>query len=209
MYIIGLTGNIATGKSAVREMLGRLGAETIGADALAHRVMEPGTPVWQGIVEAFGREILKFDGSIDRQRLGDIVFSEPEALKRLEALVHPAVIDLVSRMVRESSRPVVVIEAIKLVEAKMHLWCDALWVVTCHRCQQLRRLMRARNLSEEKAQLRIQAQAPIEGKLELADVVIDNSGTLEETEKQVKREWRRIAEKIAACQSSCAEGPAW
>lgn len=206
MYIIGVTGNIATGKSVVREMLGRLGAETIDADTLAHRLMEPGTPVWRRIVRGFGQEILRPDGSIDRKILGSIVFSDPKALKRLEEIVHPAVIDLVSRMVRESSRPVVVIEAIKLVEAKMHLWCHALWVVTCHRCQQLRRLMKARNLSEEEAQLRIRGQAPIEGKLELADVIIDNSGTLEETQRQVEREWRRMAEMTAACESSCAEG---
>ena len=198
MYIIGLTGNIATGKSVVREMLGRLGAETIDADALAHRVMEPGTPVWQEAVEAFGQEILKPDGSIDRKMLGGIVFSDPRALERLEEIVHPAVIDLVSTMVRESSRPVVVIEAIKLVEAKMHLGCAALWVVTCHRCQQLSRLMKARKLSKEEALLRIQAQAPIEGKLELADVIIDNSGTLKETERQVEGEWKKIAEKITA-----------
>ena len=187
MYVIGLTGDIATGKSEVRRMLERLGAEGIDADLLAHRTMERGTEVWRQVVTAFGERILAEDERIDRRRLGEIVFRDLEALRRLEEIVHPAVRELTWRLVGRAQAPVVVIEAIKLVEAQMHLWCDALWVVTCHRCQQLRRLMRARNLNEEEAQLRIQAQTPIEGKLELADVVINNSGALEETEEQVER----------------------
>ncbi len=193
-HIIGLTGNIATGKSSVLRMLERLGAKAIDADALAHHLMEPQTPVWLAIVEAFGEGILQPDGRIDRRRLGSIVFSDPDALKRLERIVHPAVIARTMEMIQQATEPVVAIEAIKLIEAGMHRQCHSLWVVTCTPQQQLERLMRSRNLSEEEARLYIAAQPPPEEKLKLADVVIDNSGTIEQTWQQVRREWERIVE---------------
>jgi len=193
-YVIGLTGNIATGKSVVLEMLERLGARAIDADALAHGVMETGTPVWQAVVQEFGENILCPDGSIDRRKLGDIVFADEAALRRLEAIVHPAVIARTQELIENSPQPVIVIEAIKLIEAGMHRTCDALWVVTCRKEQQLTRLMEQRDLTEEEARQRIEAQPPQETKLALADVVIDNSGSLEETWRQVKREWERISD---------------
>jgi len=193
-YVIGLTGNIATGKSVVLEMLERLGARAIDADALAHGVMETGTPVWQAVVQEFGENILCPDGSIDRRKLGDIVFADEAALRRLEAIVHPAVIARTQELIENSPQPVIVIEAIKLIEAGMHRTCDALWVVTCRKEQQLTRLMEQRDLTEEEARQRIEAQPPQEAKLALADVVIDNSGSLEETWRQVKREWERISD---------------
>ena len=194
MYLIGLTGNIATGKSTVLRMLERLGARTIDADALAHQVMEPNTPVWQAVVEAFGREILLPDGRIDRRKLGRLVFADPEALKRLEAIVHPAVIARVEELIAQATESVVVIEAIKLIEAGMHENLDALWVVACRPEQQLERLLAQGKLSEAEARGRIAAQPPVEAKLALADVVIDNSGPVEETWAQVKRAWEAIPE---------------
>ena len=191
-YIIGLTGNIATGKSVVSEMLERLGAEAIDADALAHELMEKGTPVWQAVVREFGEGILRSDGSINRKKLGSIVFADEAALRRLEALVHPAVIARTEKLIESSQNPVVVVEAIKLIEAGMDRTCDALWVVTCNREQQLARLVEQRGLTEEEARQRIEAQPPQEAKLALADVVIDNSGSLDETGRQVKREWDKI-----------------
>jgi len=202
--IIGLTGNIATGKSVVSEMLERLGARAIDADALVHELMEKGTPVWQAVVQEFGpsaalrrgsghgQGILRSDGSINRKRLGSIVFADEAALHRLEAIVHPAVIARTEELIESSQESVIVVEAIKLIEAGMDKACDALWVVTCSREQQLARLVKQRGLTEEEAQQRIKAQPPQEAKLALADVVIDNSGSLDETWRQVKREWDKI-----------------
>lgn len=192
MYLIGLTGNIATGKTTVLRMLEELGAEVIDADVLAHRVIKKGTPTWEAVVEAFGRDVLTADGEIDRGKLGDLVFADPVSLQRLEEIVHPAVGVLTMELIQQAKKPVVVIEAIKLIEANMHHWCDALWVVTCQPEQQLRRLMKKRGLNEEEARLRIEAQSPAAAKLELADVIINNSGTIEETWQQVRREWERI-----------------
>jgi dephospho-CoA kinase len=201
-YIIGLTGNIATGKSVVAKMLERLGAKAIDADALAHEVMEKDTPIWQTVVREFGpstssgrgQDILDTDGSINRKKLGSIVFADEAALRRLEALVHPAVIARTEALITSSREPVVVVEAIKLIEAGMDETCDALWVVTCSKEQQLARLVGQRGLTEEGARQRIEAQPPQEAKLALADVVIDNSGSLDETWRQVKREWERISD---------------
>ena len=191
-YVIGLTGNIATGKSVVSGMLERLGAKAIDADALAHQAMEKGTPIWQAVAQEFGQGILCRDGSINRKTLGGIVFADEAALRRLEAIVHPAVTTRTKELIRGSQEPVVVVEAIKLIEAAMHRACDALWVVTCRKEQQLARLVKQRDLSEEEALQRIEAQPPQEAKLALADVVIDNSGDLDETWQQVKREWDKI-----------------
>jgi dephospho-CoA kinase len=213
-YIIGLTGNIATGKSVVATMLERLGARAIDADALAHQVMEKGTPVWQAVVREFGEGILSQDRSINRKKLGDIVFADQVALRHLEALVHPAVIVRTKELIESSQEPVVVVEAIKLIEAGMHRTCHALWVVTCSPEQQLTRLMEQRGLTEEEARQRIEAQPPQEAKLALADVVIDNSGSLDETWGQVKREWDKISDLrfsnaesshlTVSCRTSCS-----
>jgi dephospho-CoA kinase len=191
-YLIGLTGNIATGKSTVLRMLKRLGARVIDADALVHQLMARGTPVWQAILDEFGEGIRGPEGEIDRGKLGAIVFADAEVLKRLEAIVHPAVTARVDELIRQATEPVVVVEAIKLIEAGWHRTCDALWVVTCPKEQQLERLMRMRKLNREEALLRIEAQPPQENKVALADVVIDNSGNLKEMREQVEREWERL-----------------
>jgi dephospho-CoA kinase len=191
-YLIGLTGNIATGKSVVLRMLQRLGARAIDADALVHQLMVKGTPLWQAILDEFGEGILGPEGEIDREKLGAIVFADAEALNRLEAIVHPAVTARVDELIRQATEAVVVVEAIKLIEAGWHRTCDALWVVTCSKEQQLERLMRTRKLSHDEALLRIEAQPPQEDKVALADVVIDNSGSLKETGEQVEGEWERL-----------------
>lgn len=192
--VIGLTGNIGTGKSTVMHQLAALGAVVVDADQVAHRVMEPGQPAYQAIVDAFGAEIAPRGGPVDRVRLGQIVFADPQALARLEAIVHPAVYQAISRTVAEAQAPVVVIEAIKLLEAGLSLrLCDAVWVVTAPREQQIRRLMASRGLSQEEATLRIDAQPPQETKAARADVVIDNSGTLEDLQDQVLRAWQALA----------------
>lgn len=192
-YVIGLTGNIATGKSQVAQMLARRGAEHIDADRLAHQVMAQNTPARQQIVEAFGRETLGADGEIDRKRLGEIVFSSEPDLARLEQIVHPAVIARTEERIARTDADVVVVEAIKLIESGMVLrLCDTLWVVTAPRETQIERLMITRGLSRDEATLRIDAQPPQSDKVARADVVIDNSGTLEETERLVSYAWDRV-----------------
>jgi|Deesub1362B_J571_1020462.scaffolds.fasta_scaffold02118_4 dephospho-CoA kinase len=195
-YIIGLTGNIATGKSVVLQMLKRLGAFCIDADELVHYLMRKGTPLWRAVLEEFGEGILSADGEIDRKRLGDIVFKDTASLRRLEEIVHPTVIVKIDELIRSSDKGVVAVEAIKLIESGMYRKCDSLWVVTCRKEQQLARLMAQKKMSEEEALLRIESQSPQEEKVALADVVINNSGDLKETWQQVKVEWNKILKSL-------------
>ncbi len=193
MYLIGLTGNIATGKSAVGQMLAEWGAEHIDADRLAHEVMAPGGAAYEPVIAAFGRDILHADGTIDRRALGAIVFAEPTALAKLESLVHPAVLAETERQIAASDKQVIVIEAIKLLESGQGAMCDAIWVTTCDEQQQLQRLMTLRGLSYAAARQRILAQPPQSEKLAQADVVITTNGTLAETRAQVWAAWQSIA----------------
>ena len=194
-YVIGVTGNIGTGKSTVARMMAELGAHIIDADHVAHELMAPGTAIWQAVVEEFGPDVLgeggqgQSDSVIDRTKLGDIVFADPQALARLEAILHPAVIQEVNRRIHAADARVVVVEAIKLIEAGMHRGYDALWVVTCRPEQQVARLVAQRGTSEEEVRQRMAAQSPQTEKVAWADVVIDNSGSLAETKAQVERAW--------------------
>ena len=197
-YVIGLTGNIATGKSTVAAMLQSLGAEVIDADKVAHSVMRPGTEVQQRVLERFGPTVFAPNGEIDRARLGAIVFADPKALYDLECLVHPAVIEETLRLLAGMRSRVRVIEAIKLLEARMHCYCQAIWVVTSERRQQIQRLMETRHLTESQAILRVDAQPPAEEKLARADIVIDNSGTQQCTWHQVLAAWGTIPSAPAA-----------
>jgi len=193
MYLIGLTGNIATGKTTVCRMLARLGARIIDADALVHRVMQRGHPVFEQVVATFGPTILTPAGEIDRAHLGRIVFADRDALRRLEAIVHPAVRELIQQELAAATEDVVVLDAIKLIESGMYRMCDAVWVVTATQEQQLERLVTQRGMSRRDARQRMRAQSPQEEKVRRADVVIDNSGTEAETEAQVRRAWAAIA----------------
>lgn len=182
---------MGTGKSTVLHMLEELGAKAIDADLLVHLVMAKGTTVYEEVVEAFGEGILGPKGEIDRKRLAVLVFSDGEALKRLEAIIHPVVERLIWQIAGEAEEEVVAIEAIKLLEASTERGWDALWVVTCRSEEQRERLL-AQGLSEEGIQGRLKAQGPISEKIKAADVIIDNSGSLEETWEQVKREWDKM-----------------
>jgi len=192
-YLIGLTGNIATGKSTVARMLGNLGAEIIDADALVHELQRKGTPTFEAIVAAFGSGILRSDGELDRRALGAIVFSDKERLNALEAIMHPAVLVESQRRLEQAQAEVVVYEAIKLIEAGRHALCDAVWVVTAPREVQIARLMRDRKLSRADARRRVEAQPPQAEKLKYATVVIDNGGALEDTRRQVEQAYAAIA----------------
>jgi len=190
--LIGLTGNIATGKSTVAEMLADLGAESIDADKVAHRVMHPGGPAYAAIVATFGQEVVSPEGTIDRKRLGGLVFSDPQAMERLEAIVHPATLRAIEERIAERSAEVIVIEAIKLFEAGLADRCDSVWVTVCRRDQQIHRLVEGRDLSRAEARQRVDAQRPQEERAALADIVIDNSGSLVETRRQVVDGWNRV-----------------
>lgn len=191
--IIGLTGNIGTGKTTVLRMLAARGAYTIDADAIAHQVMEPGGRAYEAVVAAFGPEILNPDGTINRQRLGQIVFADPDRLARLEQIVHPAVIAVINALVEQTTAPVVVIEAIKLLEAGMAVTlCDQVWVVTSPVEQQIERLMAERGMTREAAMARMASQSPQSFKISQADVVLDNSGTFADLERQVEAAWQRL-----------------
>jgi len=192
-YRIGLTGNIACGKSTVVQELQRLGAAVLDADAVAHEVMRAGTAVHAAVVAAFGPGIQTPDGEIDRRALGAIVFADPEALARLEAIVHPAVVAYAEEWLAGVTAEVAVIDAIKLIEAGIADRCDAVWVVTCPPEEQARRLQRYRGLSWEEAWLRIRAQPPQEEKVARAGVVIDNGGPISRMRAQVRAAYRRLA----------------
>ena len=191
-YLIGLTGNIGTGKSAVARMLADLGATVIDADALVHELQRRGTPTYDAVIAEFGSGILRQDGEIDRQRLGAIVFADPDRLRALERILHPAVAVESQRRIASAPTDVVVYEAIKLIEAGRAAMCDAIWVVTAPRAVQIARLMRDRGMREAEASTRVDAQPPPEEKLRHATVVIDNGGPLEATRAQVERAYTAV-----------------
>jgi dephospho-CoA kinase len=188
-YVIGLTGNIATGKSVVRKMLEHLGAYGIDADALGHRAIAKDAPGYKPVLDHFGKWVLGADEQIDRAKLGRMVFSDPEALKALENIVHPFVRQATDVLIRRSTQPVIVIEAIKLLESPIRQGCDAIWVAHASPEAQLARLMQKRGLAEDAARQRIAAQPAQDAKLAAANVVIRNDGSFEETWKQVVAAW--------------------
>ena len=189
---IGVTGNIGAGKSTVGRMLGSLGADVIDADRVAHDVMRSGTPVFQELVQTFGRDIAGPHGEVDRRRWAAIAFADPLALARLEAIVHPATVHAIEGRITATAASVVVIEAIKLIEAGMADTCDSVWVVTSRPEQQIERAV-ARGMSPAEAERRIQSQSTQDEKVAHADVVIDNSGSLCATRAQVQAAWNRLA----------------
>jgi dephospho-CoA kinase len=190
-YVIGLTGNIATGKSVVRRMLEHLGAYTIDADALSHRVISKGAPGYQPVLDTFGKWLLDKDEQINRSKLGQIVFADKEALKRLEAIIHPYVRQAIDILVRRAKQKVVVIEAIKLLESPLRDQCESIWVSDAPQHVQVERLVRKRGLSKEESLQRVKMQAPQNEKLALADVVITNNGSYDDLWKQVSEAWKR------------------
>ena len=189
--ILGVTGNIASGKSSVCRQLARRGALVVDADQLAREVVEPGGPVLEQLVAAFGEDILKADGSLDRQCLGDLVFSDPSARERLNAIIHPAIAALSVTRLQElrAAAPLIVYEAPLLFEVGAETRVDKVLVVTIDPEVQLARLMERDRLDQQSAQQRIDAQMAQEQKIAHADYVIDNSASQEETMAQVERLW--------------------
>jgi dephospho-CoA kinase len=189
MLRLGLTGGIASGKSAVATMLRELGFAVLDADSLAHRLIEPGQSAYHDVLQEFGPAVVALDGRVDRAKLSAIVFADRARLDRLNAIVHPRVAEVILHQFDEwqhsGTRDAAFVEAALLIESGIHKKLDGLVVAWCSPDQQLQRLV-ARGISEAEARRRIAAQLPVEEKLRLATEKIDCSGHLTETRRQVE-----------------------
>ena len=195
MRVIGLTGGIASGKSTAARTLAELGARVVDADAVAREIVAPGQPALAEIVRAFGREMLLPDGTLDRKRLGAVIFADAEKRRALNAITHPRIAAETQarlQLLREAGVPVAVYEAALLVENGVHHALDGLVVVVCDEATQLGRLMSRDGYAEADARARMQAQAPVAEKLKAATWVVDTSGPLAETKRQLARIWEEI-----------------
>ncbi|GAB1535940.1 dephospho-CoA kinase [Geovibrio sp. ADMFC3] len=190
MYL-GLTGNIAGGKSTAAKMFERLGCYTIDTDILSRRVMAKEGLAYPFVVDSFGVDVLDKEGNIDRAVLRKVVFNDDSARKRLEEIVHPAILKTESRLVGEikgkDDKAIILTQAALCVETGVYTRFDGLIVVYCEPEEQLKRLMLRDNISKEDAEKIIRTQMPIDEKVKYADFIVNNSGTPEETEKDVKR----------------------
>jgi len=195
MVVVGLTGGIGSGKSTVAALFKRFGAIVIDADQVAHELVEPGRPLFEAVVSTFGREIIGADGHIDRRRLGALVFADPEVRGRLEALLHPAIIEECERRIRsaeDSEATVCLVDAALLIESGWHARCDAVILVEAGEAVRLARLVRSRGLSRDDAMLRIRTQMPQQEKRRHAHYIIENDGSLQETARQVRAVWEQL-----------------
>lgn len=199
MYVIGLTGGIGSGKSTVAQMLERKGAVVLGADTVGHEVYLPGRPAWQEVVEAFGREVLTDNETIDRRKLGAIVFSDPEQLERLNAITHVRMREMMrEKLEEEKSRgtQAVVLEAALLFDAGWDDLADEVWVTAAPPEVGAKRTAERSGSSVDEALARIRAQMSNEERAARSQVVIDTHCPLEQTRKQVDEEWERLLERL-------------
>ena len=190
---IGLTGGIGSGKSTVAEMLEELGATVIHADAIGHQIYEPTTEGWSRIVETFGAAVLRADQTVDRKKLGAVVFADPGALKQLNSIVHPLMFDEICRRIEAyrkagRSQPIVV-EAAILIEANWLPLVNEVWLVVADQAAVTERLARERGLSHTEVAARINAQIDDAERRRFAHVVIENTGSIEDLKKRVRTAW--------------------
>ncbi len=206
MLNVGLTGGIATGKSTVVRMLVGKGARVIDHDGLVHTLQEPGQPVWQRIVEAFGRDILGADERIDRKRLGSLVFDDEQRRRTLEGIVHPAVLEEAQRrrdeIAHEDGQAIVLSDIPLLLEVGMKDLFDLILLIYAPPDIQIRRVMKRNNLSREEALSRLKSQMPIDEKLKFADLVIRNDCTMRDLEKRVDEVWQELLSRERAKRGS-------
>ena len=193
--VIGLTGGIASGKSLVSRTLKRLGMTVIDADDISHEILESDTSIKQEVVRIFGKEVCNEEGGIDRERLGRIVFfQKPELRKDLEAILHPRIREEMWKRARESRTDNVVLDIPLLIETGGHERVDLVLVVYATRKLQIQRLMARDGVSRQEAISRIDTQLPLEGKVSVAHYIINNAGSVEETEEQATRFYQAIRE---------------
>jgi len=193
MVEVGLTGGIGSGKSEVSRLLASYGAVVIDADKLAREVVEPGTAGLARVVKEFGEGVLRPDGSLDRERLASLVFADDAARQRLNGIVHPLVGERAAALKGQAREDAVLVHDVPLlVEARLAALYDLVVVVDAPVETQIDRLVRLRAMTEEEARARIAAQASRDERRAVADVVIDNSGTLEELEAQVRELWEEL-----------------
>lgn len=190
--ILGITGGFGSGKSTVAARFKSRSSAIIDADSLAHGLMRPGSRVYKKIISAFGRGILKKDRAIDRRRLGKVVFADKDKLRKLNTITHPEVIRMLKKKIKTSEKKAIILDIPLLVEAGLKGMADKIIVVKITREEQVKRLIKKSSLSREDILKRINAQAPLSQKLGVADFIIDNSGTIKQTEKQVEGLKRRL-----------------
>jgi len=195
MFVIGITGTIGSGKSTVAGFLSELGAEVINADELGHEAYLPGTQGWKAVVEAFGEAVLSADGTVDRRKLGEIVFKNHTALSKLNCIVRPLIAAEVQahlKELRQKKTRVVVLEAALLIEAGWGPLVDEVWVTTAPESVLFKRLAAKRALSRAQAQARIKAQLPVKEQLKCATRVIDTNIPLPELKAKVAALWEEL-----------------
>jgi dephospho-CoA kinase len=191
-FLLGLTGNIACGKTTVGQLLAeRHGAEYIDADRVVHALYAPETSETRAIAKRFGADLLQADGTIDRRRLGDLVMGDRAALKDLERILDPGVRHTIEDRFARATAPVVVLDAIRLIEGGLYKRCDAVWVVVCELELQLQRLQASRQFTPEQAALRVAAQQAVEDKVRYATAVIINNGSRADLASRVDAAWLR------------------
>ena len=196
--IVGLTGGIVGGKSTVASMFKDLGAKIIDADKLGHSVILPNKPAWKKIVKIFGKDIIQNDLTIDREKLGKIVFANKSLLKKLNKITHPEITKMIIKEINlvknktHNQEKVLIIDAALIYEAKIDRFMDKIIVVYIDKEEQIKRLIKRNNLSEDEASQRIKSQMSMEEKAKMADYVIDNSNSLDKTKKQVEKIWQSL-----------------
>ena len=195
MKVVGLTGGIGSGKSTVAQFLVELGAVAIDTDKIGHEALKPDTEVWREVVATFGRQILTPDGNINRKKLGDIVFGNPESLLKLNRIMHPRIYERVKAQLegyRQRGVDVVVLEAPLLLEAGWTSLVDEVWITVATESTVLRRLKERVGLSETESLARLRSQLPVEKRVSHADVIINNDGDLHELKAKVKKLWQGL-----------------
>jgi len=201
--IVGLTGGIVGGKSTVASMFRDLGAKIIDADILGHSVILPYKPAWKKIVKLFGEDILRKDLTIDREKLGKIVFADQALLKKLNEITHPEIIKLIKKEINlardktHNQEKILIIDAALIYEAKIDRLMDKIIVVYIDEDEQVKRLIKRNNLSKDEASQRVKSQIPMKEKIKMADYVIDNNDTLDKTKKQVETIWQSLLSSIS------------
>jgi dephospho-CoA kinase len=196
--LLGVTGSIATGKTTVAAMLEELGARTIDFDVLSRVVVEPGKPAWNDIVAFFGKQVLREDQTLDREKLREIIFKDMEKKKKLESFQHPRIgeefMELVKQYAGEDPNAIIQVVVPLLIEVNMHPLFHNILMVYASEEEQKKRLMNRDGSSEEMAINMIRSQLSVEEKKGFCDLIIDNSGPLEETRKQVEKLWEKLKE---------------